>query len=1275
METTSLRHPLESNDLLGVSSEVEEDEDEDNGLDDSTEETDLKPLKPPKSASKKSTKMELVVPIVPVNIDGVEEVQNTVADPLYEEDLIDGFSFAAFKTYEDLERMAKWSESHNGKFPDPYAKLTLQEDKEKKEKKKKKKKKREREKQKQIEAANNGSKHSPGSTSERGYICDSESSDDEPLKKPKCTDNGVDLFDNRRADLPNGLSGSVNSPDRASSASSTSTTATEVSSAVVSVGVVSGPLPAPLPLPTSGVVPSGSAAGAVGVPCAKAAAAAAAAKSKGLYRPYAISPPPTSVVENKLPQTPHSTAAPTPLGAPHHHHPAYRPPSHSTIHDPYNFANHHPGFPPSTNPFLNFTGIPPGFGGPPHNSFGLTTTAAGSTPLTSTVAANRSNSSPTESHSRERRESISSVSSLSQGSLTPSTTPSGSKIPPSWPSPSQPASSASLLSATSTSFTSKSSNPGRPPIPGSGGPSAATLAPDPRAASTLGGGDILRRHLDPRFLGAPLPSSSAPGGGLGPPPSLVGGTVGAPHPLGVGRPGDMLRTPIMGPTSMPPVAAATPSGPNSLLANPMMKDVPKIGEGNPMFYSGLPPLAPRGSSIRPPFVNPAVSQPAMQSSMPPKKTGKWNAMHVRIAWEIYNHQQKQKGDNSKPGSSSLTPSNSGANPSSLSTVKPGAIDLLGKQPPPPGSADLLKGGKGPLGPPHRGTPPSGPNDLICHPPVYPQGMPRPPPADPLSPFGLHRPPYPGMYGPSPIGAMTPFPRFGNSTTPFGGLGSLRGGPLADPFGLTRPPFAPPPHSSSPSPAAPTWPLKSESSLLSSQEKSRREAEDRRHREERDRKLREKERKERDVTRHHSSSSSSHNPLSSSMSSSSSSSLHSRTNGDIMIPDYPRRRDNSRSPHRTSLSGSMVPPGISPGARSTTSSSGGPADSLRLERGGPSPLVKKEDRPSSALDMTTSTSRPSSRANTALSDEISIVKPEMKREDSSSEITVVSEKEGNTTIAHNGGRSSVHERSSSVSSLKRGHSPVVNNSAISSKERLSNPPSRSGSDHRSATASLPPVSRGLHLPPPPPPPGAVSHGMLFPNMNSAVSMADPRSLYANLMASVGSHIPVSHASSLFSLAGGGHGGMLPLPGGMDPFRDPYRAMAMYGSKDPLREARERELLRMNPLGSMIMSEQDRARMVSMGYPPVTAAPPGLFGPHSSMGMLGASGFPPHSSAAVAAAAAAAAKSPYGMYHPPPPGFPPGAGGGGLGSLGPPGMPPGMNGGLGGPPGLHGKDFPR
>ena len=65
--------------------------------------------------------------------------------------------------------------------------------------------------------------------------------------------------------------------------------------------------------------------------------------------------------------------------------------------------------------------------------------------------------------------------------------------------------------------------------------------------------------------------------------------------------------------------------------------------------------------------------------------------------------------------------------------------------------------------------------------------------------------------------------------------------------------------------------------------------------------------------------------------------------------------------------------------------------------------------------------------------------------------------------------------------------------------------------------------------------------------------------------------------------------------MDPFRDPYLAAAAAASnpylKDPLREAREREMLRMNPLGSMIMSEHDRARMA-------LAYPPGLFPPSAT-----------------------------------------------------------------------------
>lgn len=36
-----------------------------------------------------------------------------------------------------------------------------------------------------------------------------------------------------------------------------------------------------------------------------------------------------------------------------------------------------------------------------------------------------------------------------------------------------------------------------------------------------------------------------------------------------------------------------------------------------------------------------------------QKTGKWNAMHVRIAWEIYNHQQKEKAGGGGPDKDKL----------------------------------------------------------------------------------------------------------------------------------------------------------------------------------------------------------------------------------------------------------------------------------------------------------------------------------------------------------------------------------------------------------------------------------------------------------------------------------------------------------------------------------------------------------------------------------------------------------------------------------------------
>ncbi len=156
--------------------------------------------------------------------------------------------------------------------------------------------------------------------------------------------------------------------------------------------------------------------------------------------------------------------------------------------------------------------------------------------------------------------------------------------------------------------------------------------------------------------------------------------------------------------------------------------------------------------------------------------------------------------------------------------------------------------------------------------------------------------------------MSPFPRYGTSATPFGGLGSL-----SDPFGLARPPVPP---TSTPSSSASAWPLKSESSLLSSQEKQRREAEAaaaaerereqqaRKAREaaerERERKARERERRERERRERE---------------------FRERNGSGGVTPDaLAKRRDSSRSPARTP-SGSLLHgmPGLGPSSASASSS--------------------------------------------------------------------------------------------------------------------------------------------------------------------------------------------------------------------------------------------------------------------------------------------------------------------------------------------------------------------
>merc|ERR1719150_2185460 len=98
----------------------------------------------------------------------------------------------------------------------------------------------------------------------------------------------------------------------------------------------------------------------------------------------------------------------------------------------------------------------------------------------------------------------------------------------------------------------------------------------------------------------------------------------------------------------------------------MMKDVPKLGGPDSLFYrAGLEGgYSSRLSSL--PSSHQLSSQPAGQT----KKTGKWNAMHVRIAWEIYNHQQKAKTDKGGTKSSSKSSSLSSSLPTSSSSKPP-----------------------------------------------------------------------------------------------------------------------------------------------------------------------------------------------------------------------------------------------------------------------------------------------------------------------------------------------------------------------------------------------------------------------------------------------------------------------------------------------------------------------------------------------------------------------------------------------------------------------------
>ncbi|KAG5894293.1 hypothetical protein JTB14_007437 [Gonioctena quinquepunctata] len=386
---------------------------------------------------------------------------------------------------------------------------------------------------------------------------------------------------------------------------------------------------------------------------------------------------------------------------------------------------------------------------------------------------------------RENRESYSCVSSLSRSSVTttlscpPQTTAVSSSLasslnkpwssstqqapqppPPTQVSPAAPPRPTPPLHNSSFPSNPMFTAPLPPPVSRASPMTAPSTVPpsnpNPFSAESLfqtnkyptNQADMLRRELDNRFL-----ASQDRTLGVAPPPYLRTEMHQHQH----------HHTHVHQHTTSFPTPTASTLYPSPLTMSPMerlarrsqsgFKDIPKLGSMESSFYRqniGLPGSYP---GYAPGLMHPGLATgptpfvpPNHLPTFQPKKSGKWNAMHVRVAWEIYHHQQK-----------------SGEAKGSLTSAKP-----------PP---DLLR-------PPTHSFSPS----------MHSQR----PPHD-LSPFPLsmsvHRPPsfdqahHPGSFFGAPPGHLGKSPFTANSTmSPFTRYG---GGPLGasntSPFSMS--PFA------------------------------------------------------------------------------------------------------------------------------------------------------------------------------------------------------------------------------------------------------------------------------------------------------------------------------------------------------------------------------------------------------------------------------------------------------------------------------------------------------
>ncbi|ELT98777.1 hypothetical protein CAPTEDRAFT_220926 [Capitella teleta] len=323
--------------------------------------------------------------------------------------------------------------------------------------------------------------------------------------------------------------------------------------------------------------------------------------------------------------------------------------------------------------------------------------------------------------------------------------------------------------------------------PGVSPPSAAAAAAAFSLRAEMHQHNHLHNHQHMHQHYGPLPPPNGPPAPPPPPPHLMQGlTAGYP---GLG--------PLMHPGGLPP----TPLG--SGLQGAFQ---PKATVPTSMHHTQLLMSLDRQKTAA------AAAAAAAASGVPPpppsvsaglKKPGKWCAAHVRIAWEIHLHQQKQQAESRSSSNSSsndgpkssadpLRPPSHLFPPSSNPLHRPGASSAAS-------TADLISSSA------LLGVHGRNPYDAAGHYPF-------------LTPGALGIPPFPR---PAPYGNLT-----GLGSNAFGGLASVGNGPFGRPSELSAIPGLTPPQEwnrlrrTPPSfPTPPAWP-KSEAERERDKERER-----------------------------------------------------------------------------------------------------------------------------------------------------------------------------------------------------------------------------------------------------------------------------------------------------------------------------------------------------------------------------------------------------------------------------------------------------------------------